>query len=55
MSIDSSLLPGWKRTRERLKALGKDRRGVAGLEFALIAGAFTLAVVNVTDIAIYLY
>ena len=28
---------------------------MAGLEFALIAGAFTLAVVNVTDIAIYLY
>ncbi|MEA2982480.1 MAG: hypothetical protein QOF09_4303 [Alphaproteobacteria bacterium] len=32
----------------------RDRRGVAGIEFAFIAGFLSLAVLNVSDIGIYL-
>jgi Flp pilus assembly protein TadG len=35
--------------------LVRDQRGVAAIEFAFIAGFLCLAVLNVSDIAIYLY
>jgi Flp pilus assembly protein TadG len=48
------MLFGWK-TRRALKELRKDCRGVAAIEFAFLAGFLSLAVVNVSDIGIYLY
>lgn len=47
--------PGWTRTRLALRAFRKDGRGVAGVEFALIAGFLCLTVVNVSDVGVYLY
>lgn len=44
-----------KQRRVTLKDLRKDTRGLAGVEFALIAGALTLAIANITDLGIYLY
>jgi Flp pilus assembly protein TadG len=46
---------GWKQTRAALRDLRKDRRGVAAIEFAFIAGFLSLAVLNVSDTGIYLY
>jgi Flp pilus assembly pilin Flp len=40
---------GWKQTRAALRDLRKDRRGVAAIEFAFIAGFLSLAVLNVSD------
>src|SRR5215218_11253418 len=45
----------WKTIRAALRDWRKDCRGVAGIEFALVGGFLCLAVVNVTDIGIYLY
>ena len=45
----------WTLMRATLKDLRKDTQGIAGIEFALIAGALTLAIANVTDLAMYLY
>src|SRR5713226_3810938 len=45
----------WIQTRRALKDLRKDCRGVAAIEFAFLAGFLSLAVVNVSDIGIYLY
>jgi Flp pilus assembly protein TadG len=49
------MLFNWKRTRAALRAFRKDSRGIAGLEFAVIGGFLCVAIVNVTDISIYLY
>ncbi len=38
-----------------LKALGRDRRGTAAIEFAIFAGFLTIAILNVADISIYIY
>ena len=46
---------GWKQTRIALKDLYEDRSGVAAIEFAFIAGFLSIGLVNVGDIAIYLY
>jgi len=46
---------GWKQVRVALSDLYRDRRGVAAVEFAFIAGFLSLAIVNVSDTAIYLY
>jgi Flp pilus assembly protein TadG len=35
--------------------LGSDQRGVAAIEFALFGGLLSLAMLNVTDISVYLY
>src|SRR3979411_576897 len=51
---EQAMLFGWK-TRRALKELRKDCRGVAAIEFAFLAGFLSLAVVNVSDIGIYLY
>ncbi|MDP2330801.1 MAG: pilus assembly protein [Reyranella sp.] len=49
------MLSGWKRTRVALRAFRKDGRGVAGVEFAFIAGFLCVAIVNVSDVSVYLY
>lgn len=49
------MLFSWKRTRATLRAFRKDSRGIAGLEFAVIGGFLCVAIVNVSDISIYLY
>lgn len=46
---------GWARTRRALRGFRKDGRGIAGVEFALIAGFLCVAVVNVADVSVYLY
>ena len=46
---------GWKQVCVALDDFRRDRRGVAGIEFAFIAGFMSLAIVNVSDTAIYLY
>ncbi len=38
-----------------VKALGRNQRGVAAIEFAFFAGFLSLAVLNVADVSIYLY
>src|SRR3954447_26218264 len=40
---------------ERRKAIWADRRGVAAVEFGLFAIFLSLALVNVTDVSIYIY
>jgi Flp pilus assembly pilin Flp len=37
------------------KAIGADQRGVAAVEFGLFAIFLSLALVNVTDVSIYIY
>lgn len=49
------MLRGWKKTRATLGDLWRDCRGVAGIEFAFIAGFLCLTVVNVSDVSVYLY
>lgn len=39
----------------KVEAIGSDRRGVAAIEFALCTPFLILALVNVTDVAIYIY
>jgi hypothetical protein len=45
----------WSPIRVASRQLLCDCRGVAAIEFAFIAGFLTLAVVNVSDIGIYIY
>src|ERR1700694_4866714 len=52
---EQAMLFGWKKTRRPLKDIRKDCRGAAAVEFAFLAGFLSLAVVNVSDIGIYLY
>lgn len=49
------MLFSWKRTRTALRTFRKDSRGIAGIEFAVIGGFLCVAIVNVSDISIYLY
>ena len=49
------MLLGWKMIRATVRDFRRDCRGVAGIEFALIAGFLCLAVVNVSDVGVYLY
>src|SRR5688500_16989457 len=44
-----------KQMRATSRDFHKNCQGVAGIEFALIAGFLCLAVVNVADIGVYLY
>jgi Flp pilus assembly pilin Flp len=46
---------GWKKTRAGLRSLRRDDSGVAAIEFAIIAGFLTFAMINVSDVSIYLY
>jgi Flp pilus assembly protein TadG len=39
----------------RIKAISADQRGVAAIEFGLFAIFLSLALVNVTDVSIYIY
>ena len=41
--------------RRGLKALGRDRRGTAAIEFGIFATILSFSVLNVTDISIYIY
>jgi Flp pilus assembly protein TadG len=45
---------GLNRINATAREFLRDRRGVAGIEFAFIAGFLSLAVLNVSDIGIYL-
>src|SRR5712691_9387753 len=40
---------------DRIKAISTDQRGVAAIEFAFFVIFLSLALVNVTDISIYIY
>ena len=42
-------------TLSRIRQLRKDNRGLAAIEFALIAGFLSVAVLNVADIAVFLF
>lgn len=48
----SSLPP---RGRRRLVSFHLDTRGLAGIEFGLICGFLAIAVLNVTDVSVFLY
>ena len=52
-----SLVRETKRGRplRRLRAFGRDERGLAAVEFALIAGALSLAVLNAVDVGVYAF
>ena len=39
----------------RLKAIAECNRGVAAIEFAIIGAAFSIAVLNTADVAVYLF
>jgi Flp pilus assembly protein TadG len=43
------------RIRKQIAALRSDRRGVAAIEFAIFASLLSIGMLNVTDIAIYVY
>jgi Flp pilus assembly protein TadG len=49
------MFAGDNRVDTAARSFLRDRRGVAAIEFAFIAGFLCLAVVNVSDIGIYLY
>ena len=49
------MLLGWRKIRATASDFRRDRRGIAGIEFALIAGFLCLAIVNVSDVGVYLY
>jgi Flp pilus assembly protein TadG len=44
-----------RRFYQRLKAIGPNQRGVAAIEFAVIAGFLSVAVLNVVDVSIYVF
>lgn len=44
-----------RRFRGALEALRRDRRGTAAIEFGIFATLLSLAVLNVTDVSIYIY
>ena len=43
------------RITKHIAALRADRRGVAAIEFAVFAGLISIGMLNVTDIAVYVY
>jgi Flp pilus assembly protein TadG len=43
------------RIRKDIAALRSDRRGVAAIEFAIFASLISIGMLNVTDIAVYVY
>jgi Flp pilus assembly protein TadG len=43
------------RIRKHIAALRSDRRGVAAIEFAIFASLISLGMLNVVDIAVYVY
>jgi len=43
------------RIAKHIAALRADRRGVAAIEFAIFAGLISIGMLNVTDIAVYVY
>jgi Flp pilus assembly protein TadG len=49
------MLFGRKKMRATLGDFLKNCRGVAGIEFGLVGGFLCLALVNVTDVSVYLY
>jgi Flp pilus assembly protein TadG len=46
---------GARRANKKIGALGSDQRGVAAIEFALFGGLISVAMLNVTDISVYIY
>ena len=40
---------------KHIAALRSDRRGVAAIEFAVFAGLLSIGMLNVTDVAVYVY
>lgn len=50
----TTILP-FGRAWENLKALGPDRRGVAAIEFALVGGFLSVALLNLVDVSIYIF
>jgi Flp pilus assembly protein TadG len=40
---------------KQIKALRSDQRGIAAIEFAVFAGMISIGMLNVTDIAVYVY
>lgn len=44
-----------RQTGGKLHSFRKDQRGVAAIEFAFLVGFLSLAMLNVTDVATYLY
>jgi Flp pilus assembly protein TadG len=50
----TTILP-FGRAWENLKALGPDRRGVAAIEFALVGGFLSVALLNMVDVSIYIF
>jgi len=50
----TTILP-FGRAWENLKALGRDRRGVAAIEFALVGGFLSVALLNLVDVSIYIF
>jgi Flp pilus assembly protein TadG len=43
------------RIRKHIAALRSDRRGVAAIEFAVFASLISIGMLNVTDVAVYVY
>jgi Flp pilus assembly pilin Flp len=43
------------RITKHIAGLRADRRGVAAIEFAIFAGLISIGMLNVTDIAVYVY
>jgi len=43
------------RVTKHIAALRSDRRGVAAIEFSIFAGLIGVAMLNVTDVAVYVY
>jgi len=44
-----------RKMTKKIAAIRSDQRGVAAIEFALFGGLMSLAMLNVTDIAVYIY
>ena len=49
------LLDDVRKMTKKIAAIRSDQRGVAAIEFALFGGLMSLAMLNVTDIAVYIY
>jgi Flp pilus assembly protein TadG len=48
-------LTGMKTWPAAVKAIGSDTRGTSAIEFSFFAGMLSLAVLNITDISVYIY
>jgi Flp pilus assembly protein TadG len=48
-------MPGASSAKKKLGALGSDRRGAAAVEFALVGSLISVAMLNVTDVSVYIY